>query len=342
MFRIKIAHRVKPFSHLKKTQCLIPCSTFAATITVGKVSLENLVGRKKVHLLLGVKGPVRQFTVEQDLEKCRVNVMMRTESGDIRYYLERDGDEVVIVMAKVPKGGLTFTFNGEEEKLKKHHRVALCKDGSLMPYKSPTRLFLGCTKGQNVEGIMWRHDMKEVLPILYALSKVVPEIEGGSERGGNYELLEKGEISHLFEAGFESLLMPRSNDTDYQGFVNSESEAGPLGLLSGLKSLILSLFIKEVDGRVEILPNLPKMAVSGRLIGVELSIGKIDLEWTKGKVRRLALYANRDASISFKFPKNITSYSLSVNKEFKNVLKRAPSPLKLRPKMAYFLSDFKK
>ena len=351
MFTIKIAHRIKPYSHHKPTKCLIPRSVFSAHIVPGMLTLQNELTKRRVLIRILVKGPIEQFTVEINPKRNQVMVSMHTDKGVARYSLYRDANDIILKVEKAPRGGLKLRFNDVEQGHSKREEVILAKDQSVMPEPHRERLFLGSTKAQNIEAISWRNDMKEVLPLLFAMSQKVPQIESEKEKGGVYELLKplgnlkKGHEeawADLFHAGFESLLAPRANDTDYQGLTKRESEDSALPMLVQLKSLILSMFIEVSGSTVEVLPNLPKSFVSGKLIGIETSFGMIDLEWTKRKIRRMAIYATCEEKVTLKFPPNLISYSVSEGRGFKEVIRKASSPLRVIAKTNYYLTNFKK
>jgi hypothetical protein len=78
---IKIAMRLKPFSHAPGIMCLIPKSSWRVQVFPTKLKFHNFVtGESYEEALLG-QGPVKDFTVTQDLEKGCIQIFGKTKSG---------------------------------------------------------------------------------------------------------------------------------------------------------------------------------------------------------------------------------------------------------------------
>ena len=74
---ISIAEKLRPFSHEPGTSCLIPGTTLVMRVypsCIQVFDLENSPPKLVWETFLDVIGPVRDFTVQQDLEKMRVLV----------------------------------------------------------------------------------------------------------------------------------------------------------------------------------------------------------------------------------------------------------------------------
>ena len=312
MFTIKLAHRLIPFSHQSKSSCLIPNSQWSVEIAPTLLIFTDLWKQKKIEIKMGAQGPIYDFTVQQEIEKGKVVVFMKTAKGYVRYSIFRQADEIVLRVEKAPRAGIHIDFKKVTQSYKAKTELEITKVKSIEPPQSSAQLFLGCTKAQDANNIKKRGDLKEILPFLLAVCQRVPEFEWDDPmpKGGMYDLLkqlkkEEGEIEwlNLFNAAFESIFSPRTQDTDYQGLVQSECEETIVPLLLELKSLIINMFVKIDKSTVHFLPNLPKGFVSGKLKGVQAPFGVIDIEWTKGQVRRIVVQATESKVLKLVFPK---------------------------------------
>jgi hypothetical protein len=78
---IKIAMRLKPFSHLPGIMCLIPKSSWRVQVFPTKLRFHNFVTNESYEEVLPWAGPVKDFTVTQDLEKGCIQIFGKTKSG---------------------------------------------------------------------------------------------------------------------------------------------------------------------------------------------------------------------------------------------------------------------
>ncbi|MDN3504710.1 MAG: hypothetical protein P0S95_03945 [Rhabdochlamydiaceae bacterium] len=351
MFTIKLVHRLKPYSHLKKCSCLIPNTEFKVEVAPTLLKFTNLWLQKSFEIKLGIFGPVTKFTVQQEIEKGKVVVFMHTAKGYVRYCIFRDKSEVVLRVEKAPRAGLHIDFNKVDQSYKTKSELVVANIKSTISTQKSAHLFLGCTKAQDVENIKKRGDLKEILPFLFAVCQKIPHFEWDDPipKEGMYELLKQlkkeGDESswlNLFNASFESIFSPRVQDTDYQGLVKSESDVTIIPLLYELKLLILNMFIKGDQNSIEFFPNIPKDFVSGKLKGIELPFGIIDLEWTKGQIRRISIQATCNETLTLKFPKKLKVFRLSVKGERETRDVSTSSSLRVMKKGKYYLDNFAK
>jgi len=208
---------------------------------------------------LGVEGPLKEFTLMQDLERGCVTVF----SEKYRFYIWPDG------VVKKEKPALA-------------HRE---------------RLFLGCTKKQEWELIKRRRDMREIFPLWFQLGQKI-EAKGSFSLLEECEeaiLAHRPErivpaFLKLFRVGFKGLMLPRKADDDFQGISTDQVEGDPAIILKEGSRLIRSCFLDEE----KILPNLPPEFASGKLL-----TETIDIEWTKKQVRRVVVRSKSEPKLEF-------------------------------------------
>ncbi|HEX4840410.1 MAG TPA: hypothetical protein VFU89_08220 [Rhabdochlamydiaceae bacterium] len=286
--KITIAERLRPFSHLPGASCVIPWSSYKLQAFPAMLIFENLrtFEKHEVPLVpLGWKGPVKEFTVELDLEKGVVWVYGKTVDGHRRLCIEMQEDGIAIDKRVVVSAARLVTHPIE-------------------------RLSLGMSKKLDWELVARRQEMAEILPVWFRLGQMVPS--GGTVKVGTASLLqecEKLDVTEtylkLFLTGFEGILCPRLSDTSYQGIVpEGKFSESPLILLTEGMKYIRALFFKETDQSWEFLPCLAPEFHAGRVVELTTKAGdKIDFEWSKKSLQKVVIHAESSREIFLSIPK---------------------------------------
>ncbi len=278
-----IATRLRPFSHLPGTRCMIPGTSFIAEVFPALIRLYDLKGQRP-HLLkeipLEMQGPLQHFTVFQDLERRCVTVV----SDRTQYHI-------------LP----TLDIN-----MKKNPETAIGH--------SQERLSLGSHKKQEWELLKSREDFCSIFPLWFRLGQLLslPQL---NDKGGIFSLLEECQktidaghpekilpaFRSLFLAGFSSLLVPRLEDEEFQGirFSTITPQSSPLHLLTEGALLIRSLFFLSEGHKLRILPHLPPAFFAGRFLNVFSPFGDLSFEWSKKALRCARFLATQDGYVSF-------------------------------------------
>lgn len=320
---IEIKERLRPFSHLPGTRCLIPgteyiVEAFPALIRICKEELVKV-------LPLEIEGPLQQFTVMQDLERGCVLVFSERYHFHILPNLE-------IVSTKHPH---------------------------LPPVSNQERLSLGSHKKQDWNEIKKRGDFREIFPLWFRLGSLLNLTPRRTQESGIFSLIEEGKqslLAHrpekilpifqkLFLAGFESLMVPRLKDSEYQGIVpiGPLPASSPLYLLTEAAVLIRSMFLLSSGNEIAILPNLPPEFFAGRMLHVQCApYGELDLEWTKKMIRRIEFRAEQDGELHFYFHPSIRTFRVRENKKDKGKSFTVGEPLAIKSGCSYLLDRFQK
>ncbi len=321
--KIKIAVRLKPFSHTPGMSAVIPgsCSILQAFPTL--LRLDDLDWK------MPLTGPVRGFTLQQDLEKNCIYVFGRAKEGYFRIRVEaHDGGFRLIV----EKGPFPSGFLDKE-----------------IVFQTPTpfeRLSLGNHKAQDWDLIQRRMDLKEILPLLFCLGQKIPLISPQPVTGTAALLSLPSDRSKLEEAllsfckaAFKDLLIPRLVDDQHQGLIPEGPAGGnPFFLLQEGYKMIRSLFFHQNERRLALLPNLPISFDAGRITHLKApGIGEIDLEWSKKILRRVEIRAESSGDVLLGLQKEIESYRVGKKKKFKR-----GEPLLLEAGKTYHLDRFEK
>lgn len=319
---IRIAVRLKPFSHTPGMSCVIPksCAVIEAFPTLLRIDGKEWK--------MPLTGHVHGFTLQQDLEKNCIYVFGKAKEGYFRIRVEAHDDGFQIVSEKGPL---------------KSGKITVERD----PYSpaSIERLSLGSHKAQDWDLVKKRMDLKEILPVLFLLGQKIPKILP-QPITGTAELLKLPEEREKLEeallafvkASFKGMLVPRLVDDQHQGFVpHQEAKGNPFFLLQEGAKMIRSLFFKQDERRLAFLPNLPISFDAGRLIGLKAAgIGEIDLEWSKKLLKRAVIRAAISGEVILELQKEIKTFRVSKKKIKKG------EPLLVEAGKTYHLDRFEK
>jgi hypothetical protein len=325
---IKIATRLRPFSHELGTHCLLPGSElhfqiFPALIRV--FEKEQLL----TEIALDVNGPLDNFTVQLDLEKGGIHVFAK---GALDYFI-RAADSKFVIESKKP-----LAWQGTQ--------------GKVIPWEKKPALSLGCHKAQDFTMIKRRMDLTEILPHWHRLGcGLIPS--GKRPQGGTAALLDrawhcdKTEVASLlttlFQAGFSGILHPRLTDEEHQGLhLPAVTSGSPLYLLSEGAQLIEQLFIQEEGSQISLLPRLPPEFHCGRFIDLLLKTGKIHFEWSKKLLKKVIFSPNKNQTVDFHFQKALKKCRLCQGLRDRGQKLFLPFSLSAEAGTTYYLDRFEK
>jgi hypothetical protein len=315
---------------------------------------------------LQLHGPVKDFTVQQNLEKGCIHIWGHYQEGYIQLYVfpvEGKGC-CAIVIKRCPEQGILFS--GLDRPVRKKETVLVGRktvfletaDRRALP--AMDRLSLGSHKAQDWDLLQRRSDLKEIFPLWLRLGQLVPR--GSPEKNGGTALLLSrcGEVVeaknklevvpsflNLFHAGFEGMLTPRLRDTQHQGLgvppLEKNQYGSPLVLLSLGAELIRSLFVKAAKDELHVLPALPPEFHCGRYINIECrEMGILDIEWTKKTIRRMVLHSTVDRKLVVSLQKRIKTYRLRESNKDRGKIIHAGADISIQSGKSYFFDNFEK
>lgn len=320
MKKIAIDERLRPFSHTPGTACLIPGTCVAIQAFPMRLQINE-------HTVpLDLIAPVKDFTLQQDLEKNCVFVFGKAKEGFFKLRITGNTSGIDI---HVEKGNL----KGQHIEMEIPFFLA-----------SPVeRLSLGSHKALNWDK---PKTLRELLPPLFSLSQKIPEIPPQPLRG-TARLLElpkeKGDLAQglesFFKAAFTQILVPRLFDDQYQGLCpNEPAEGNPCFLIQEGGKMVRRLFFEQNQRRVKLLPQPLAPLDAGRLIGIKApGIGEFDIEWSKKSLRRVILRASATGDIIFELRQEIKSFR--INRKWKA---KSSEPLLVKEGNTYYLDRFQK
>ncbi|MBI3509000.1 MAG: hypothetical protein HY069_05160 [Chlamydiia bacterium] len=329
--KIQTLSRLKPFSHTPGTACFIPGTHWKLE------AYPTLIKIGHYEIPLHVTGPVRDFTVELDLEHNCVWVFGQAKEGFYRLKIQATKKGFEIWADRTPKAGLC---HGKGTLQAKEHFLISENAGFSLP-ENGERLSLGAHKKQDWDLVWRRFDLREILPVLFDLGQKTPAT-GKKPSKGPVNLLETGDWEAFCRAAFSKILVPRLVDDHYQGlFTDSDLEGHASHLLSEAAKKIRDLFFRQCETHLHLLPQVT--FESGMLTHIQApGIGELDLEWSKGMLRRAILRAVKNAEVFLDLQKGIKSYRVRTKLKEKGRSQKANDLLRIETGKTYYLDRFQK
>ena len=322
---ITIAQKLRPFSHEPGARCFIPGTSYVLEAFPALMKISEFGGNVIKEFPLKVQGPLKQFTVMQDLERGCVTVFSEHYAFHVLPNLD-------IVGSKHPH---------------------------LPPLVHQERLSLGSHKNLDVDLIRRMRDFHALLPIWFKLGALLKLPLRSGDNRGMFSLLRDciaaRDSAHpetiipafkkLMLAGFDAFLLPRAKDSQMQGILPLDvpiSDDSPLYLLTEGAALIRSLFFLATEQEISLLSHLPPEFFAGRMTSLVAPCGTIDLEWSKKTIRQLHLRAEKEGELLVHFPPQMVSCRLRVHPNDKGRLFRCGDSLAIKSGSVYLWDRFQK
>ncbi len=197
--RISIAQRLQPFSHTPGVLSLLPGSTIALQICPTLICVYDLSNAKNTliqEISLPLSGPVRDFTVQLDLEKGHLIVWGHFADGFVRYRLFSINREnaFAINVEKCPEEGISLSYADRPIRAKE---TLIIDEGKGFFQETPLhvppetdRLSLGSHQKQDWDFVQRRADLREIFPVWLRLGQLIPQSQSISEEGTGALLLQ--------------------------------------------------------------------------------------------------------------------------------------------------------
>jgi hypothetical protein len=364
--RIKIAQRLKPYSHEPGALCLLPFTSFRCQLFPALIRIHRLLKAvpelfAEVHL--NIAGPVKGFTILQDLEHGILHCWGHAQTGYFQYTLARSAqgdDEVVLSLQKAPQGEIVcngIALQAGSSLIISQGSIHQGNNSKYCPTLSNERLSLGSHKAQDWNLMRHRMNFEEIFPLWFRIGQMMPETVKAPLEGTAFLLdscrkaIEARDplsvipsFKSLFLAGFEGMLSPRLADDEHQGFhlppLVPDSPLSPLLLVVEGAALIRSLFIRTEGQHIKVLPLIPPDFHCGRMVGIKCSfLGTLDMEWSKKTIRRLIFRAEEAGECTFEF-RHVKSYRLRKNLQDRGERILCGTPIQMDTGSEYLLDNF--
>lgn len=354
--RIKIKQPLRLISHKMGISALIPGASFSLEAYPTKLLVKDLITFKTYEVSWDLKGPLEGFTFEMDLQKdifCLYGKPFR-KKGFFRLLFYIQDEYFQMELDKHFEEELTIYQEGKALNLKPKSTLSFfpAQARALNPKE---KLFLGVSKQLLWEKVEERRDLKEFLPLWFYLGQKMPKFPEGRKQEGclkEYHLLKEAidakdiaamEISliKLIRGAFKGMFIPTLQDECYQGLWKCRVEGYPLEILKGGYQLIRQLFLEEKGkDHIAVLPRLPSTFISGRMTGLEVFGGEVNLEWTKGTLRRMDLLFPEDRQVRLQLPKTIKRFRIQAHLKERGHFVSASQVINLKSQKRIYLDRF--
>jgi hypothetical protein len=292
---------------------------------------------KKIEIELHLHGPVREFTLQMDLEKGCLWIWGIAKEGRFRLGVEAKEGAIELWAEKTPKDGIQGSFGT----LSANERKSWPFSGPYIPPPAIERLSLGRNRSQDWAGVWQRMDLAEILPMLFHLSQWTPSIKGPVT--GMSRLLDQG-WEEFLPAAFSGMLSPRLIDEEFQGLLPMEKipkRASAVQLIREAGEKIRSQFISAKENVLSF--SIPNEFDCGRMNALQCpGIGSIDWEWAKRTIQKAIIYAGCDSIVRIDPPKPIGSFRIRASLNEKGDRKNAGEAISLQAGSKYYLDRFQK
>lgn len=358
---IKLTEQYRPYSHEVGSSCLLPKSSWKVQAFPTRIEFTNFISEARQEtfsIAYAIQGPLRQFTMMQDLERHWVRIFGQGPQGYFSFRVLASAYEIILFVERAPIDGIAFTHKEKVHILKRKEELIIPSTASSFPNLCVEKMHFGSHKAQDWTLVKRRLSLQEILPIWFALGKHIPhhpKIEVGNSR-----LLaqctmmvcqeRKKEIGRalldLFRIGFEGIFLPRLQDRDHHGlFPDSDripQEASSLMLLGEGARLIRQLLVQQTEEMVTILPCLPVELHAGRFIDVNCRDIVLNFEWSKKLIRRLIIYSKVNQTFLIKFQSAIRSFRIRKGSRDRGIIHHSNEPLTFCAESTYTLDRFQK
>lgn len=322
---ISIHHKLKPFSHLKKQQVLVPGLSTLFTSYPCRLEGFDLFNLKPLFSIdFKITDYLFEFTTEVDFEKKVLRIFGRPEGGFIEFKVFKKEKALYLKLERYFQDSLELILDGLNITLKIKEAIKIGQE-DFDTFDTSERVDFGISKKQDLLNIETNKSLKQYLPYLFSLGTklkigepihpVYPLDFIKTWPSFNQNELKKGlekVLCGFFSIGF----IPSFDDLYYQGLNCDQSiKISPLYLLSSLAFWFKDALVKHKDSTLEFFSQLPKELIAGKACDLCFDFGKVHIEWTKGFLRQVILVIEKEVSLQLVFPKNVRSFRMKKNKK---------------------------
>lgn len=361
--KIKIVKKEIPFSRMPVVFTTLPKTTFGVKVFHGKLeflNLENNANEICLEIFFDFSGPINNFHVSLNAIKGLIQVLGFSKEGFFRYELFLKEDKICLFFDKAPNVTICMKTDGGEKEILLQNKLNIILPLSVKEKGKDLleRLSLGEHKAQDVDLIERRGDLKEILPIWFAIGQTVPALLKPLELEGVLSLFQKADeqikkkekidlkdsLLNVYRTGFKSLFFPLLLDERHQGILKRNAAVSgatsPLLVLSMGHLAIRSMFFQREKNTLSILPCLLPSLHSGRIINLFSDPLTIDMEWSKKILKKMIIRTRESTKINLQLQQGIKSFRLRTKLNEKGVYLNPVDFIEIEPNVNYLLDCF--
>jgi len=173
--QIKIKQKFNIISHRIGSKFLIVDSKYFVQIFPGLLHFKDLDSNKDFKIFLDFVGPVKNFTISQNLLNGDIKVSFHSIDGFLSYKIFNSEKSTYIQFERLPQDEISIKLDKTKKIKPKETLSLLIAISSII--KPEEFLFLGIHKKQDLDAINKRENLLELLPFLFLYSQFFKDIQ---------------------------------------------------------------------------------------------------------------------------------------------------------------------
>lgn len=352
--QIKIKDKFKIISHDIGSIFLIMNTSYYVKIYPGLLSFKDLDSNKTFNIYLKFQGPVKNFTIVQNLFNGNIEVFFHIKDGYVSYSILTSEESTYLYFDRITTDKFKIEFN-EELKISPKENIKL-PINVISNSKPKEYLSFGIYKKPDIYFIKKRENLNEIFPFIFLYSQFYLDAQYNcclrkncllKEIDKAIQIKEKQNLSetflNVFKVHFFGSFIPRMNDEEYQNIIsNIDKDFSPWCIFIRLYHSIKAMFIEETSNELFLLPCLIPDFNHGRALNLKISKGSIDLEWSKKLLKKVIFIPSCDCSFKIILQSQIKTFRIRENKNEKGKIFNNFDDIYFQKDKVYFLDKFKK
>ncbi len=352
--QIKIKEKFKIISHDLGASFLILNTSYYVKIYPGLLIFKDLSCDRTFQFFFKFQGPVKDFTILQNLFNGTLEVNFHSKDGYIAYQVLVKEKDVYLYFDKITKDHLEIEFD-KVTKIRSKEKIKL-PISVICETKPEEYLFFGIHKKPDIYLIRKRENLQEILPFIFLYSQfflnvqyncclrkncLLKEIEKNIQKKEKQNLYES--VLKAFKVHFWGAFVPRMNDEEYQNiaaFFNTD--LNPFCIFIKFYHLIKNMIIDQNSNELFILPCLPPQFHHARAVNIKTLNGNIDIEWSKKLLKKAIFKPEKDVSLKLILQSQIKTFRIRSNKNEKGQIFKNNDEIFFKKDISYLLDKFKK
>lgn len=352
--QIKIKEKFKIISHDLGSSFLILNTSYFVKIYPGLLHFKDLNSDKTFKIFLKFQGPVKDFTILQNLFNGNIEVSFHSKDGYVAYKILVSEKEVFLNFEKISKEKLEIEFDGivnisSKDKIKLPITV-------ISNTKPQEYLSFGIYKKPDLYLIKKREDLNEILPFIFLYSQffldaqyncclrkkcLLKEVDNDFQKNEKQKLYD--EFLNVFKVHFFGSFIPRMNDEEFQNILPySSTDLNPFCVFKKLYYSIKAILLNEKQNELYLLPCLPEEFNHGRATNIKIKKGSLDIEWSKKILKKLVFRPFQDESFKLILQSQIKTFRIRSQKNEKGKFFKNGDVITLQKDKIYLFDKFKK
>lgn len=305
--KLSLHHTIKPFSHQMGQIVLFPKTSLSVQIFPNLIWIRDLEDKTfEMKIELDILDFIENFTIEVNYQGAFIRVFGSSKEGFLEYKLTKTEDHLKWCLKRFNKELIIWVNQ-------KKHTLTKGQELILIPLKQDVapvieHLYLGVSKQQDMDLMLKRMDLQELLPFVFAFGQRF-------ESTKKVKPLTLDEIKKILISKTVGFLVPTLKNPLHIQMDLTTDFSNETQVLGYLYQDMKNRLVQENKNTLSIFFDMFKKFVSGKALNIQFSSGVIHIEWTKGFLRQVILVLNTERKLNIEFPKNVKSFRLQKDQQ---------------------------